>query len=60
LIKRLAEMARDKGLELVLVREGGNHTVYRIGTFTFPIPRHREINELTASSILKRAEEEQA
>ena len=58
LLKRLRETAQANGLELVHVREGGNHTVYRIGTYQFPIPRHREINELTAQGTLKRASEE--
>lgn len=59
LIKRLEAAAERQGLELVFVREGANHTIYRIGTWTFPIPRHREINEITAQATLKRAEQEE-
>jgi len=58
LLKRLRETAQANGLELIHVREGRNHTVYRIGTYQFPVARHREINELTAQGTLKRASEE--
>ncbi len=37
----------------VLVREGGSHSVFRFGTQSVVIPRHREINELTARGILR-------
>jgi mRNA interferase HicA len=43
--------------DLVKVREGANHTIYRINRAMVSIPRHREINELTAQGILKDAEE---
>lgn len=36
------------------LREGGAHTVYTNGKDTEPIPRHNEINEITAKSIIKR------
>jgi predicted RNA binding protein YcfA (HicA-like mRNA interferase family) len=36
------------------LREGGDHTVYTDGKETEPIPRHSEINEITAKSIIKR------
>lgn len=35
-------------------REGANHTVYTNGTKREPIPRHSEINELLAKTIIKR------
>lgn len=57
LVKRLRQTAKAKGLELETVREGANHTLYRIGSKQFPVPRHREINEMTAQGILKQAEE---
>lgn len=34
----------------------GKHAIYRLGDLTIPVPRHREINELTARQILKDAE----
>lgn len=36
-------------------REGDNHTIYTNGKRSEPIPRHKEINEITAKAILKRA-----
>jgi mRNA interferase HicA len=50
LLKKLAQIGR-----LELVREGANHTLYRVNGNPVTIPRHREINELTAKAILKDA-----
>lgn len=36
------------------LREGANHIVYTNGKACEPIPRHREIKEGTAKSIIKR------
>lgn len=36
-------------------REGDNHAIYTNGKQSEPIPRHNEINEITAKAILKRA-----
>ncbi len=56
-MKRLAEIAKDKGIECLFVRAGKNHDVYRVGDRQFPVPRHREINENTARGIIKTATE---
>lgn len=37
-------------------RHGGNHDIWTNGEFNIPIPRHREVNEFTARSILKNVE----
>ncbi len=37
-------------------REGSKHTVYKKGDKTEEIPRHREINEQLAKSIIRRNE----
>ena len=37
-----------------LVREGANHSVYTNGEKCEPVPRHSEINEMTAKAIIKR------
>lgn len=57
LLKKLDRIARGQGEALEEVREGGSHTIYRVGTKSFPIPRHNEINEITAKSIIKQIEE---
>ncbi|MBE6475074.1 MAG: hypothetical protein E7Z95_05825 [Actinomyces succiniciruminis] len=54
LIRKLEEVARQKGERLVL-SEGSRHTKATIGTWSEPIPRHREINEMTAQAILRRS-----
>ncbi|MGH3518927.1 MAG: type II toxin-antitoxin system HicA family toxin [Haloechinothrix sp.] len=58
LIKRLRQTAKIKGLGLEEVRDTGPHTIFRLGSYTFPVPRHREINEHTAQAIIRRAEQE--
>lgn len=37
-----------------LERHGTNHDVYTNGTQSEPIPRHTEVKELLAKSIIKR------
>jgi mRNA interferase HicA len=57
LVKRLREIAGSAGVMLLLVRQGGNHEIWSIGGELLVIPRHREINERTARSIIERAQE---
>ncbi len=38
-----------------LEREGGNHEIWTNGTIKEPVPRHREINELLAKKIIRKA-----
>lgn len=49
--KRIAKIARAKG-ETAVYREGGSHTVVKVGDRQTTIPRHREINENTARAII--------
>lgn len=60
LLRELAAIAKANGLSLELELEGGNHTIYRIGTETIPVGRHKEIPEPTARAILKAAREAKA
>ncbi|WP_018348153.1 hypothetical protein [Longispora albida] len=50
----MAKIAGERGRVLELHREGGSHSIYRIGGNPMPIavPRHTEISELTARGIL--------
>ena len=43
-----------KALGWWFLREGGNHEVWTNGTDTEPVPRHKEINEMTAKAIIRR------
>ncbi len=38
----------------IFLRSGGNHDIYQKNGEIEPIPRHKEINELTAKSIIRR------
>jgi len=49
LVKKLNELGWE------IVRQGGNHEIFSNGESFLPIPRHKEINELLAKSIIKRA-----
>lgn len=54
LIKQLRQVARDKGVGLRLLRQG-RHEVWLFGTERLVIPRHTEIDEHTATAILRQA-----
>lgn len=47
LMKRLAQIAKVQGVEM-RVRKGGNHTKDWIANRSEMVPRHTEINEMTA------------
>lgn len=55
--KQLAKKAKDAGTTWVFVREGANHSVWSFGGLLLTIPRHNDINELTAKGILEDADE---
>ena len=58
LIRKISKAARRNDLKLELVREGGKHSIYRCGSQQITVPRHREINELTATGIMADLEHE--
>lgn len=51
-MKQLAAYATDNNLPYTET-EGGRHTKVKIGDKQTSVPRHREINELTAQAILE-------
>lgn len=56
LVKRkdLLRAAREiAGDEWLLHREGRSHTVFRVCGRNVTVPRHAEINEITAGAILR-------
>lgn len=55
LMKRLAKIAKTEGEDL-LVTEGGSHTKVQIGERVDFVPRHAEVNEITAKKIIQRME----
>jgi mRNA interferase HicA len=56
LLRQIAKQAGVEGVDFVFVREGGSHSLYRCGTVRLVIPRHADINELTARGILAATE----
>lgn len=54
LIRELRDIARKQGTNFTMA-EGGRHTEIKIGTKVLIVPRHREINELTAQGIIEEA-----
>lgn len=53
LLTLISKAAADAGCDFEFVRQGGNHSIYRYGSKKFTVPRHKEINELTARGILR-------
>lgn len=52
LLKELKALAKAHGVDY-LETEGGSHTRVEFGGKQTTVPRHNEINEITANSILK-------
>ncbi|MFE4195322.1 hypothetical protein ACFRJ9_05625 [Paenarthrobacter sp. NPDC056912] len=52
LLRMLEGIAKRRG-EPIEYREAGSHTVARVGNRQVAIPRHSEINEITAKKIIK-------
>lgn len=57
LLKQLRSIAEATDTELRFLRQGANHELWSIMNQRLVIPRHREINEHTARSIIKLAKE---
>ncbi len=57
LVKHLRQIAQSADTELEFVREGRNHEIWTLDGERIVIPRHREINERLARSIIAKAEE---
>jgi mRNA interferase HicA len=52
LLKQIERLDKEAG-ETVETRKGGSHTVVKFGDKQTVVPRHAEINEITAKKILK-------
>ncbi len=57
LIKQITDAAKALGILFEIDREGSKHTIYTLGGLRITIPRHAEINKMTALAILKQAAE---
>jgi mRNA interferase HicA len=58
LIKKIQEAARAADVEWTMERQGKQHEIWRCGATKVSVPRHREINELTAHGICKDLDDE--
>jgi predicted RNA binding protein YcfA (HicA-like mRNA interferase family) len=59
LTKLISGAAKANGLTWTQVASKGNHEKWRLGTSVqVSVPRHSEINEITAQAILKSTESE--
>lgn len=56
-MQQIAKQARTTRTDWALVRQGANHELWQYGNLRITIPRHADINERTANSILKTVEE---
>jgi len=54
-VKRRELESKLSDLGWRFLRHGGSHDIWARGEETIPVPRHAEINENLARSILKRA-----
>jgi len=53
LVHRVRTAAAAQGVPCLLIRQGSRHEFWDVGGFRFAIPRHRDINELTAEAIMR-------
>ncbi len=58
LIRKIRRAARGAGVDFALLREGGKHSIFECGATSVVVPRHSEINELTARGIMRDLEGE--
>ena len=58
LLRMISQAAAGVGLPWVLTREGGNHSIFTLRDTAVQIPRHRDIDELTAKAIMKHLEKD--
>ena len=58
ILKRIAARAKAACVTWDVAREGANHTVYRLGATTIPVPRHIEIGPGLSEEIFKQCEPE--
>lgn len=58
LLREIGLAARRQSVARVLSRQGGKHEIWRCGATDVVIPRHAEINDLTALGIKLPLEDE--
>lgn len=56
-LSTIAQAARARGLNWVLVREGANHSVFALDGLRIPVPRHRDLDQQMARILYRECEE---
>ena len=56
LLRRIAERARSQRVAWVRERQGTNHELWRCGPIQIAVPRHIELNEVTALGLCRTLE----
>ncbi|MFT3716803.1 MAG: hypothetical protein QM774_12930 [Gordonia sp. (in: high G+C Gram-positive bacteria)] len=57
LTKKIAQAAKAAGIPWEVEREGGNHTIYRLGDQKVTIGRHNELGNRYAETVYKQCEQ---
>lgn len=58
LIRKISEAAKGQDKAFDLVRQKGSHQMWHCGSTSVVIPKHSEVNEMTAQGICKALEAE--
>lgn len=56
-LRKISEAAAAAGVEWTQLRDRGDHEVWSCGGMRVPVPRHRELNDLTVQGTFKRLEQ---
>lgn len=58
LIRKIRDAAKAKGIPFQKLRQKGSHEMWVCGSTPVVIPKHNEVNEITAQGICKSLEPE--
>lgn len=58
LVKKIRDEAKAQGVDFEMRSQKGSHQKWDCGNITVVIPKHAEVNEMTAQGILKTLEPE--
>jgi hypothetical protein len=58
LVRKIRNAAMVKGIPFEMRRQRGSHQMWTCGSTSVVIPKHGEVNEVTAQSICKQLEGE--
>jgi hypothetical protein len=58
LIRKISKAAKAQDITFAMQRQSGSHQMWTCGSTPVVIPKHTEVNEITAQSICKTLEAE--